>query len=349
MDRPNSPLPAWVLWAVMILLMALALHLVVEISVQVYFARHSGVANYLAEFREKARQAGLDLEQYGRRLKLDPYLGWGLEEVRVHESQSPPEKTKTIVFVGDSVTAGHDVEAGREDYPSLLAERWAGRGSRVVNLAARGYGVDQMWLKTLTMAGGYRPDLLVFAYIPHDLLRPASDFNFGLPKPRFRFDGSKPELVLAQSVRDFQGDYESARSHFYLSEWFAGRYWANREYYLPGLMQGYFRRLYGHIGAGLARLAETWGVPVVVVKLTNFRSFKGVEQLVTLAKSQWVQAGSDGKSEVSYLDTDACVMAKAKGIDLKQEFAHHPGPAGHRLLADCVGEYLEPLVWGRRP
>jgi hypothetical protein len=331
------------LWTAMFALMALSFHVVVEGTVQLFFAKRSGVWRQLEEFRDKARKDGLSLERFGQKAGLDPYLGWGGNEARTHEPPAGQFTTRTLLFVGDSVTAGHDVRGGVEDYPALLAAKLGGRGVRVVNLAARGYGVDQMWLKLLTAVGGYHPDAIVFAYIPHDLIRPANDFNFGLPKPRFHFDGPKPRLNLAEDITDYIADYESARAGFHLSGWYLGHYWANKEYYAPGLFGGYYGRLYRHIGAGLARLSQEWGVPVIVAKLANQYPFAARDKLVALAEAGWAQPPSRwDKADLRYLDTDACVAAKAQaqGVDMAREFAHHPGPAGHRLLAEC----LEPAV-----
>jgi hypothetical protein len=345
-ERKASRLPPWVLWAVMVVLMALIAHVVIESTVQLFFANRSGVWNYLSDFRDKARRAGLSLGQYGQKAGLDPYLGWGREEVRIHEPPPTAAKSGTVLFVGDSVTAGHDVRSGEEDFPALLAAQWGKRGVKVVNLAARGYGVDQMWLKLLILAGRYHPDAIVFAYIPHDLIRPANDFNFGLPKPRFRFSGLHTELDLADGVEEYHGQYDAARSGFRLSWWFASRYWENKEYYAPTLAKDYFARLYRHIGEGLAQISQEWGIPVVVVKLTNYRRFGGFEQLASLAASGLAHKGNWDKADVRYLDMDNCIPAKAKaqGVELEKEFAHHPGPLGHRLLAECLGEFMEPLM-----
>ncbi|MFZ4703238.1 MAG: hypothetical protein ACOYMG_24615, partial [Candidatus Methylumidiphilus sp.] len=198
----------------------------------------------------------------------------------------------------------------------------------------------------LSMAERYYPDAIVFAYIPHDLLRPASDFNFGLSKPKFRFDGPHSVLHLAEGMEEFPADYEAARSGFHLSWWFARRYWENREYHLPGLTKAYFDQLYRHIGKSLARLSHEQGIPVVVVKLTNFRHFSGFDQLVGLAKTGLAQQGDWAKADLRYLDTDACVTEKANaiGLDIAQTFAHHPTAQGHRLLADCIGGFIEPIV-----
>jgi len=327
----------------MFALMALMFHVVVESAVQLFFAQRSGIWRQFEEFRDKARKDGLSLEQFGRKAGLDPYLGWGKNEARLHEPPAGPAKTRTLLFVGDSVTAGHDVQGGVEDYPALLAAKLGGQGVKIANLAARGYGVDQMWLKLLTAAGGYHPDAIVFAYIPHDLIRPATNFNFGLPKPKFSLSGPRIGLDLAEGMSDYMAEYDSARSAFHLSGWYAGHYWANKEYYLPGLFSGYYGRLYQHIGDGLAKLSHEWGVPVIVVKLTNQYPFGARDKLIALAASGLVHPTGWDKADVRYVDMDACVLpkGKAQGVDMEKEFAHHPGPVGHRLLAECLQPSIE--------
>jgi len=343
MNPETQPENPWKLWVAMFLLMAALFHIVAEAAVQWIFAPRSGISKYLAEFRDKAQKDGLTLAQYGRKAGLDGYLGWGKDEVRIHEPTANSAQPKTLLFVGDSVTAGHDVRGGIEDYPALLAGQLGGQGVRIVNLAARGYGVDQMWLKLLTKAGEYHPDMIVMGYIPHDLIRPANDFNFGLPKPRFQFTNTQAKLNLPKSVIDYMADYESARSWFHLSSWYVANYWANKEYYAPPLFTQYYQRLYHHIGEGLAKLSEEWGIPIRVVKLTNYYHFKGSEMLVKLATSEWVHPTVWDKADVGFLDTDECVLKQAKpqSLDLAKEFAHHPGPAGHRLLAECIGPSIQ--------
>jgi len=79
-----------------------------------------------------------------------------------------------------------------------------------------------------------------------------------------------------------------------------------------------------------------------VVKLTNYHRFSGLETLTGLAASELVHPTVWDQADVGYVDTDGCVASKAKSqsLDLATEFAHHPGPAGHRLLAEC----LEPSI-----
>jgi len=345
----SSQVKPWILWTALFALLALGFHVIVESAVQLVFAKRSGIWRQFEEFREKAGNDGSSLEQFARKAGLDPYLGWGKSEARVHEPPPGQAKSRTVLFVGDSVTAGHDVQGGVEDYPALLAAKLGGQGVKIVNLAARGYGVDQMWLKLLTAAGSYRPDAIVLAYIPHDLIRPATNFNFGLPKPRFNFAGVRANLNLAENITDYIAEYESARSMFHLSDWYVSHYWTNKEYYAPSLFTGYYGQLYRHIGEGLAKLSHEWGIPVIVVKLTNQYAFGARDRLITLAASGLVRPSGWDKADVRYVDTDNCVVAKGKaeGVDLAKEFAHHPGPAGHRLLAECLEPFID-AAW-RKP
>ena len=343
MANETARLKPWILWTAMFFLMALAFHVVVEGTVQLFFGKRSGIAKHIEDFRDKASKDGLTLAQFSRKAGLDPYLGWGKIEVRIHRPSPGTLPVRTVLFVGDSVTAGHDVQGGVEDYPSLLAGNLGRQGINIVNLAARGYGVDQMWLRLLTESGNYRPDLIVLAYIPHDLLRPAIDFNFGLPKPRFQFSDSRIDLNLAEDITDYIGEYESARSRFMLSGWYVSHYWRNKEYYLPGVFSGYYKQLYQQIGDGLAKLSHERGVPILVVKLTNQYHFSAQDKLIALAATGLAHPTGWDKANVRYVDTDECVgiQGKALGVDIAKEFALHPGPAGHRLLSDCLQPVIE--------
>jgi hypothetical protein len=343
MKNNELNLKPWIMWLAMFLLMALLAHVIIESTVQLFLANHSGIWRYLSEFRNNAQKDGLSLDQYGKKVGLDAYLGWGKTNVRIHEPSSNLVNIKTILFVGDSVTAGHDVRAGEEDYPARIAAMLGDKGARIVNLAVRGYGVDQMWLKLLTTAGKYHPDAVFFAYIPHDLIRPANDFIFGLPKPRFRFSGSRGKLALAEEIADFNQDYDDARGSFRLSWWFLSHYWKNKEYYAPALFTDYYARLYHLIGDGLAQLSQEWGIPVIVVKLTNIDDFKGSRKLIQLAASGLVHPTGWQSAKVNYLDLDPCVKPKAiaQEVDIDKEFYHHPGSVGHTLMAECLGDYID--------
>ena len=348
MNTIQSKAKPWIMWGVMFLLMALFAHVVIEGTVQLFFAKRSGIWRHLEGFRNNAQKDGLSLDQYGKKVGLDAYHGWGGTNVRIHEATSSLDHPQTVLFIGDSVTAGHDVRAGEEDYPARIAAMLGDKGVRVVNLAVRGYGVDQMWLKLLTAAAKYHPNLIVFAYIPHDLLRPGNDFNFGLPKPKFRFANARATLTLAEGITEYNDSYDAARSGFRLSWWYVAHYWRNKEYYAPRLFTNYYTRLFRHIGDGLAQLSQELGIPVVIVKLTNIDDFTGSSKLIQLAAYGLAQPTGWKSANVNYVDLDPCVKPKAlaQEVDIDKEFHHHPGPIGHVLMAECLGDYLDSLLIG---
>ena len=62
--------------------------------------------------------------------------------------------------------------------------------TEVINAAVQGFGVDQMILKLEEILPTYRPDLVIFAYIPRDLWRAGRNINYGFTKPVLVVNGS---------------------------------------------------------------------------------------------------------------------------------------------------------------
>jgi hypothetical protein len=83
---------------------------------------------------------------------------------------SPAAPRGTVVFLGDSMTFGADVN-DEETYPYVLATRyWA--DLRVVNAAVDGWGLTQCLLAlTDVLRGEPPPSAVILAIIPHDLTR----------------------------------------------------------------------------------------------------------------------------------------------------------------------------------
>jgi hypothetical protein len=98
-----------------------------------------------------------------------------------------PSKRRVIV-TGDSFVYGWLVDDS-ETIPAYL-ERELGPGAEVLNMAARGYGLDQMALVATSIAPRYQPEAIVIAFIADDLRRSCYDFNFNLKKPHFVWQGN---------------------------------------------------------------------------------------------------------------------------------------------------------------
>jgi lysophospholipase L1-like esterase len=92
----------------------------------------------------------------------------GLRDRR-HEVEHPGD-VQRIVFLGDSVTYGHKLEAS-ESYPSVLERRCLERGAavEVFNVAIPGWSTRQQGIAYRTLAKKYRPDHVVLAVCLNDV------------------------------------------------------------------------------------------------------------------------------------------------------------------------------------
>ena len=181
-----------------------------------------------------------------------------------------------------------------------------------------------MLFKGLSESHKDRPDLILFSFIPHDLIRVGKNFMYGRGKPKIVFDGDEASVQPAVNAGLRHGTYADALSNFSLLYWYL-RYdiLPNSEYYAPCLYQGYYRKAYGYIYEEMGMLADEQSVEVVFVKLPNSFEFRGVEKLIPIAEEVFA-AGTAPR--VSYYDIDECVGRK---IDLNnphvdEMFYFHP-------------------------
>jgi hypothetical protein len=101
------------------------------------------------------------------------------------------EKGQVILAVGDSFTFGDQV-SNEKTWPAMLEKISA---TRVINGGVFGYGIDQSYLRMLDLAAKYRPDVIIFSFIPDDIYRCELSERTSVPKPYFEIsDGG--ELVL---------------------------------------------------------------------------------------------------------------------------------------------------------
>ncbi len=105
--------------------------------------------------------------------------------------ETPPRAERPLLLaVGDSFAFGDGVDDD-ESWPAIL-ERLV--GSRVINAAVPGFGLDQAVLRAEQLAGVYAPDTIVVSFIPHDVLRCEMSYWSGHPKPHFEIDGGALQL-----------------------------------------------------------------------------------------------------------------------------------------------------------
>jgi hypothetical protein len=151
----------------------------------------------LVNFRTRAiTQANLGGAIY------DPDLGWALRPgltgpqirtlqhgVRVNHTGDTTVRTGGILAVGDSFTAGSEVD-DHESWPAQL-ERIIGQP--VINAGVGGYGTDQIIMQAERMLPIVRPKVLLVGFLSQDILR--SGFSkYGAPKPYYTVDDGR--LIL---------------------------------------------------------------------------------------------------------------------------------------------------------
>ncbi|MBI3550586.1 MAG: hypothetical protein HY078_16230 [Elusimicrobia bacterium] len=137
---------------------------------------------------------------------------------------------KTVLIVGDSVTAGFEVKSS-ETFASVLERRLraAGKRWRVLNAGVRGYGTDQALLTARRLVPAVKPDLVVYMFAWNDLTDNVTIKNFYrvYSKPAFALDASGaltpfnlpasplPKgrydfVYVDKSVERIQGDFDTS-------------------------------------------------------------------------------------------------------------------------------------------
>lgn len=109
-----------------------------------------------------------------------------------HEFKTQKTKPR-VVFIGDSFGYGWLVDDS-ETIPAYL-QSLLGSHSEVMNLSARGFGLDQMALVATEIAWRYQPDILILAFIAADLPRSCYDFQFEVKKPRYFLENGNLKLT----------------------------------------------------------------------------------------------------------------------------------------------------------
>lgn len=283
-----------------------------------------------------------------------PIYGWGQDwiiDLSSDVNSSRSDIDYTVLFIGDSVTRGYGVDIHKEAYPILLFKALADNVNvRILNAAVQAFGVDQMILKLEELVPKYRPDLIVFAYIPVDLWRPARNVNYGFTKPVLVAGESKNwKVIPAPNIREFYKDYSNAKRRFYLSVWSLSHLVSNRRYYFPRFYQKYYQSLFQEIRNRLIVLAEQYDVKILVVRLASTSPGAPVPLLDGIARDTFAVPAD--LERFYYLDSENCVRAKslALGINYAKEFRFHPTPIGHKIYADCLVDPLRAaLFWPRR-
>lgn len=101
----------------------------------------------------------------------------------------PQDEGKVIIAMGDSMTTGANAWHNWARQLELIVD------VPVVNAGIGGYGIDQIYLRLMTVIDAFDVGAVVFSYIPDNLRRAEVSVFFGSPKPFFDVDENY-ELTL---------------------------------------------------------------------------------------------------------------------------------------------------------
>jgi hypothetical protein len=117
----------------------------------------------------------------------------GLRSARAGISYRARAARQRVAILGDSFTFG--LEVPFEQSWGALLESALGADVTVLNFGVDGYGVDQSYLRYERDARLWTPDVTLFGFIGHDLVRTLSVYP-SVTFPDWGFPFSKPRLVL---------------------------------------------------------------------------------------------------------------------------------------------------------
>ncbi len=271
------------------------------------------------------------------RIHPHPILGWDKPPV-IYESCAECAGSPLVVLVlGDSVTQGHGVRIGAEDYTFLMSRLADDQPIRIVNAGVGGFGVDQMVLKAQRLIEEVQPDVIIFSYIAHDLLRPGRQFIYLRNRPSsYQIDRGLTWEPPADDA-DYIENYRRYRDNFATGIWLGGFIWDNRRYYAPYLYRGFFEAVFDSVVERMRALATEAGSDLVLVRLPQSFRFPHQDELVALMDKVVARHAAAPGRPISTPRIKECVVDELESANLTFDImAFHPSAAGHRAYARCV-------------
>ena len=152
-----------------------------------------------------------NLYEKGLPVQFDPLLGWlpkegvssrenawgtlvSIEKHSIRSNDNPNSQfflpQTSILVVGDSYTFGDQV-SNHETWPAIL-EKLLNR--KVINAGVFAYGIDQAYLRLLSLLDVVKPKAIIFSFIPHDIDRNEFSTAVGARKPFYTIEEGKLKL-----------------------------------------------------------------------------------------------------------------------------------------------------------
>jgi hypothetical protein len=217
----------------------------IELFTRIYFQRVFDTSNRFLDQRNLLTRAYPGI--------LDQELGWSprpstsgkeniwgtkvtisKEGIRLNGFNEYIKDEPLILAVGDSLTFGDQV-SDDETWPSYL-EKYS--KSRVINGGVFNYGIDQIFLRTESLFKKYKPQIIIFSFIPRDIDRAGQSMRAGLSKPYFNIVNGQLKLHnthinIAENKIEYKiGSFKKYLGHsFFINEFMMK---INPQYWLIG-------------------------------------------------------------------------------------------------------------------
>jgi len=142
--------------------------------------------------------AGMSAQKKGKNFTILP------SGLRSNGSKGKLITKYTILATGDSFTYCDAVD-DKETWPAYLEYKL---GVRVLNGGVSGYGLDQIYLRTVEYIEKMSPDLVLVSFIEDDIQRTEMSFRFA-PKPFYWYKENKLFLDQRPFKNWLAADYQS--------------------------------------------------------------------------------------------------------------------------------------------
>lgn len=287
---------------------------------------------------------------------------------------TPADGSLRIALFGDSFTHGDDVPF-EQTWGALLEAELNRRGVRteVINFGVSAYAMDQAFLRWRSLGQEYSPDVVLFGFQAENvnrnvnMLRAFYAGGTGIPfsKPRYVLQDGRLRLINSptlplERIPEVMSNMESWKlagyEAFYDSARFRSRFWHGSRFLSlvvealsepssvgPVRLSDPFRldaepaRVSREILREFRRDAARQDAAFVVVHLPKQADLQRLLQV----RSCVYQALLDRLSQEHVLvDPQPQLLAACRSESLDRLFQRHYSPAGNRIIAEVVAEFL---------
>ena len=242
--------------------------------------------NYIAETVKPDPNAARDTIQYDPELGYAPVpnstgmlaknrVTFSAEGFRIAENRAPAPPVDPILAVGDSFTEGWGVDGDQTWTADLEQENHR----TVLNAGVRGYGLDQIYLRTERLLKTVHPKLVILAFIKEDIDRTGLSVFFSTRRPYYMPVGDGLELHNVPVSHDpYDGPMRGGRrvlGHSYLLDFTMRKLGLDEFWYNRHEASGADPTLVScRLMHRFADLLRVQGLPGLVVSLPTYTDWK---------------------------------------------------------------------------